>query len=279
MAHILRAYLGAIVLVFATVSNAAAITPSIGEIKDSRTTGQFFAGLDLQLKLVGDEMGDVKGIRTQLSKAVDETGRDLINPEKLRGDFEEFNPGGWQGNVVTLSLKNPARKAAVIKELKGEIELFMPAKDPNSIIRVPNFLANAGKPIQAPALKSAGVEFIALNKAEYDKIQAKKKEEAKAEAVKQGLPPEAMDFFGGFMQVGDNDLSLEINDPNNKIVSYEIQDAKGNKISTQGSMSTGNTKVVSFGQPVPADAQLVIYVMTPAAVQVAALSFNDIALP
>lgn len=261
------------------VGTALAITPSIGEIKDSRTTGEFFAGLDLELKLVGDDLADVKGIRTTITSAVDETGRDLVDPQKLKSDFEEFNTGSWQKNSVTLSLKNPARKAAVIKELNGELQFFVPKKDPSSTVKVVKIKAHTGKPIPSNVLKTAGIEFTVMNKADWEKHQQKEKEAAKTEALKQGITDMFEGMFGSFLDVGEHDLVYMIKDPNKKLVNYEVVDAAGQRIDNNGSMSTGDTKVVNYSQALPDDASLMLYVMTPGSIQTAKLAFNSIALP
>ena len=273
-------YVTAALIVLLTLnSTAGAITPSIGEIKDSRTTGEFFAGLDLELKLVGDDMADVKGIRTSITSAVDETGRDLVDPQKVKTDFEEFNTSSYQKNSVTLSLKNPARKAAVIKELKGELQFFVPKKDPSSTVKVLKLKAQTGKAIPSSVLKTAGIEMTVLSKADHEKQQQKKQEEAKAEALKQGITDMFDGMFGGFMDVGENDLVFMVKDPNKKLVNYEVVDASGKRIDNNGSMSTGEMKIVNYSQPLPDDATLMIYVMTPGSIQTAKLEFASIALP
>lgn len=75
---------------------------SAGTIEDRRTTGQFFGGLEVELKLTGDDLADAKASRVLLKKAVDETGRDLLPDEKKEPDFSTSGSSG-----LKVNLKNP----------------------------------------------------------------------------------------------------------------------------------------------------------------------------
>jgi hypothetical protein len=158
---------------------AAEVRTQAGDVKDTRTTGKFFAGLEVELKLAGDTLSDAKGIRTTIDKAVDDSGRDLFDPEKQNQHFNALKATGG-GEQVTVRLKNPARKATEIKELSGKLELHVPSADPAGTITISNMLAVLGHPIQNPVLKTAGVEVIVFNKKQFE-IQKKAEEQKKAE--------------------------------------------------------------------------------------------------
>ena len=55
---------------------------SAGTIEDRRTTGKFFGGLEIELKLTGDDLADARAARVKLTKAQDESGRDLLPAKK-----------------------------------------------------------------------------------------------------------------------------------------------------------------------------------------------------
>ncbi|MCB9029914.1 MAG: hypothetical protein H6619_02600 [Deltaproteobacteria bacterium] len=264
-------------------SFCSAITPSVGDIKDTRTTGQFFAGLEVEVKLVGDELSDIKGVNTKVKEAQDDTGRDIIDPQKQKEGFEPFNQGGWQQNKITLSFKNPSRKATTLAKLNGELDLFMPSKDPNAQIKIPNITAQSGKLLTAKALTDAGIKFVVMDKAAYDTEKKNNEEKMKKEAEAKGMANAMANafggMFGGFMQVSDNDLVFKIEDPQSKIVSYELQDASGNKIDNQGSMTMNDVRVMNFSMKIPSDAVLVIYVTTPHSSMAVPFSFDNLALP
>jgi|GEM_PF-2892520 len=65
-------------------SAGAQVQTQLGDVKDSRTTGQFFGGLTVNIKLLGDSVADAESIRTVINTAVDDTGRDLIDHEKQK---------------------------------------------------------------------------------------------------------------------------------------------------------------------------------------------------
>ncbi len=88
----------------------------VSEVSDRRTTGQFFAGSEIKLKLVGDALGDIRGVRRiQITKAVDDTGRNLVTDDKISsaGPFEFERIGKVSSQIEkTIKLGNPARKAS-----------------------------------------------------------------------------------------------------------------------------------------------------------------------
>src|SRR4051812_40103635 len=105
---------------------------ALGDVKDTRTTGTFFAGLEIQLKVIGDALEDASSVRAVVKSCTDDTGRDLIDPEKNERDFTKVHSG--TNTTLPLKLKNPARKSVSIPQLSGELELFVPKKDPAASI-------------------------------------------------------------------------------------------------------------------------------------------------
>ena len=95
-----------------------------GTIEDRRTTGKFFGGLEIELKLTGDDLADARAARVLLKKAVDESGHDLLPEQKRDEDFQKSS--GSSGPNLKVNLKNPARGAGAIKEVAGDV-LALPA--------------------------------------------------------------------------------------------------------------------------------------------------------
>lgn len=123
---------------------------SAGTVEDRRTTGQFFGGLEIELKLAGDDLADSKAARVIVAKALDATGRDLLPESGREPDFSDS-----ANSTMKVSLKNPARGAAAIREVSGEIQLFMPARDPAATAVVDKLASRLDKSVSAPGLKSA----------------------------------------------------------------------------------------------------------------------------
>jgi len=264
---------------------AFALDVQIGELKDSRTTGQFFKGLEVQLKLVGDGFTDAKALRATVSSATDSTGQNLINSEETsQKEFKEIsNFGGSSDNTVTLKFLNPARKAESLKELKGEIELFIPKNDPQSTVTLAGSKNWAGKLIDHPALKNAGVELKILTAAQQQENAKKESEEKIALMKKEGAPQEMIDFAmqmaGGFGGNDENSLTLSLKDPKNSLVSIEFVDASGQKIDSNGSMSSMGSKTLYFGSKVPDDASAVIHILSSKALVKVPIQLANVTLP
>ena len=92
--------------------------------------------MEMEVKITdGDLLNDAKAFRVTLTKAVDDTGFDLLNSEKFGPEFQRLEGNG----TFKLKLKNPARKAVAIDELTGEAELFVPKKDPAATVVVDSF--------------------------------------------------------------------------------------------------------------------------------------------
>ena len=267
---------------------------SAGTIEDRRTTGKFFGGLEVELKLTGDDLADAKASRVLLKKAVDETGRDLLPEEKKEPDFQTSG-----GSDLRISLKNPARGATALKEISGEVQLFTPSRDPAATVVVDRLLSRMDKPLSMPALKSQKIELAVVSpkvhranaakrNAEFDKEMAKNKaemekelanaspEDAKALEAIMGL---AKAFSGMMDEVGDNDLILNVKDADNRLMDVEVTRADGEIISSRGSMSSGELRILHFSEKLPPNAKLRVLVKTKKALVSSPFTLLNVPLP
>lgn len=268
-------------LVAAATVQAADVRLSVTEVTDSRSTGQFHNGLDIRLKLTGDDVSSVKGIRTVFAKVVDETGRNLLKEESQEKDFSSVRDNG-SGPEVTLRLKNPARRAATVKEITGELQLFMPDQDPAATVMVKNFRAATGTPLGDPRLVKAGLQVTVLSKADYDALSKKKEQEAREKMEKdlgQAMVQALEGMFSGFFQVGENDLLLKLADPGEVFISAEVVDGTGNVVPTTSTTYADEMRVLGFEQPLPTDAQLRVFLKTPKSVVTVPVKLVEIPLP
>lgn len=192
-------------------------------------------------------------------------------------------PESGLGPAVDLKLKNPARKAAVVRELAGTVELFMPERDPAATVVLRDFAARTGKPLADPALEKAGIRLTVLTKAEYDALAQQKKQQAAAAADRQNLGQAMAQAFegllGAFFQVGDHDLILQLTDPAGRFIHAEVLDGRGAAIATTSTTSADDLKVLGFARPLPADARLRIFVKTADSVVTIPFRLTDIPLP
>lgn len=265
---------------------AGDITVSVTEVRDSRTTGQFFAGLEMKLKVMGDTIADAKGLKLSVTRAVDDTGRDLLRKDDdIRKDFTKPDENRTGQAEIEVKLKNPSRKAAVVKELAGEVSVYSPGKDPDSVASLPSFMTHAGKKIDNKAIKNARVDLAIMTKKEFDEYKEQQKKEVKAkegEMVKEfgeAMAKALGSLFGGMMEISENSVILNIADPDSKVIDLEFSDAAGAAIRSGSTMRTGDIRVFEFEKPMPQDAKLTIFLITPKSMTRASFRISDIALP
>jgi hypothetical protein len=259
-----------------------------GTIEDRRTTGRFFAGLEIELKLTGDDLADAKSARILVMKAVDETGRDLLPERKADEDFKSIG-----SSELKLSLKNPARGASAVKEIAGEVQLFVPTRDPAAVVTIDRVLSRMDKPIDSPGLKAQQIAVRAVlpkahraaakkREAEFEKEMEKHKDEMKKEAgddkTAEALIALVKGFSGMMNEVGDNDLILEVEDEQ-KILDVSVVGPKGDTIDTRGSMSSGGLRILQFSEKLPAEAKLRLLLQTRKSIVSAPFSLTNVPLP
>lgn len=277
--HILGVLFFALFVVAASAF-ASDVKVIVAEVKDQRSTGEFFNNLEIKLKLIGDDSSSVRGIKTSISSAVDDTGRNLLLDNERKDSFETL----WDGKAeVNLKFKNPARKAAVIKEITGELQLFTPDKDPAATVLIKGFMKKVGKPVNDPALTKAGVAVTVLTKKEYESLKKEEENKAKEEAQKQGLTQAMISafegLFSGFFQVGDNDLLFKIKDPSGNLIEMDVIDPSGVKIKSHGNMRSHDLMVLNYNEAVPVDARLRLFLKTQKSLISIPLRLVDVALP
>ena len=266
----------------------------VENLKDTRTTqDSFFGGLEVELKIDDDDgLEKVKALRAVVDTAADDTGRKLVDPKKVEKDFDEVSE--YNRGKITLKLRNPARKAQAIAKLEGKIQLFEPSRDPKARVAVPLGGKAAAKPAADPALAASKIELTVLTAKQYEEgrkmeAEARKKEleKAKKNAAEElgGAMVEAFaGLFDAFSQVGENDLVMQVHDPEQKIVGFEVETKDGKTLKRQGSSTMGDTserhtRVLSFGEPLPESSKLIVHVATSKALVEVPFKLENVKLP
>jgi hypothetical protein len=290
-----RRALAPLVLLFAAPIFAAEkieVTP--GAIEDQRFSDDRFGGLSIELLLKGGNVADVKAVRVRVKSARDDLGTVLTQPERndKPRDFEEFSTDRHPGPQVRL--RSPRRDASKF-DVAGEVELFIPARDPDTKQRIGQFLGQLDKPISNKALKSAKVEITPLSSKEYKARQEKNrpnKEELIAEGKKNGATDkeiqqalalmEALSSLGG-EEPSENSILLETKDPDGKIISIDVVRADGTELPAPSRGSTGGREMkivkIDLSEKPPADATLVLTLRTSKAVVTVPLNWKEVPLP
>ena len=268
------------------------IDVTVQHINDRRSGGSF-SERTISMELGGVPSSQVAASRVLVSAAVDDTGASLLDDEKGEPDLQVNARGSMldEGEkdtpvTVALTLKNPSRKATKMKEVRGEVELFMPARDPNSVAEVSKFLSFSGKAINHPALKSNGVEILLLSKADIEaerkKIADAHRKEYKEAGYEDGEDLESMvrSMMEYTLNVEENDVPVRIKDPQNRIQELEYVDSAGEvkRVYTRD-LHEDIGSITTWGDPPAADWKLRVKMKTSKNLVRHAFVLKDIALP
>ncbi len=239
-------------LATATILHAA-VTVTVGEISDRRTTGEHFNGMEVKFKIAGPELAGCKGVRVTIKESADDTGKPVKMQkrfgnegafEKLEKPFGGFDKPKENEYEIKLELENPARAAKTVK-IAGSLDLLVPANDPASIITA-SPAKDAGAPLANPAIKASGAKIT---------LEA----------------PSA------------DGLGYKIKDPGNKVAAVEFCSADGKPLATSGTSRSnfgGSSSVsISFQDRPPAGAVVKIYLLTEKSVISIPLKLDAVTLP
>lgn len=260
----------------------------VSQVNDRRTNGQFFAQLVITLELPKIKTSDMAASRVIVSSAADDTGRDLVDHEAGEPMLETNQRMNMDDKSapaqVSVTLKNPDRKAGSVKEVRGEIELFIPARDPNSLADLAKFVPQSGKPLAHKALKANGVEITILTPAQIDaerkrRLDAKKKEYADYSYDEETLKNVLDSFSESNLALEENDLVARIKDPNRHIQDIAYLDASGQPQHVSVRDDEGLTRLSTWvGKPQP-DWKLRVTMRTAKNTSRHAFVLKDVKLP
>lgn len=265
------------------------------EIVDDRfSAGMLSGGLKVDLVLENDGKETIKAARFLAKEAKDDTGASLLGKDRKEPSFETLD----QQMKVRVELENPPRRAKSFR-LSGKLELYVPSKDPNAVVKVPGALAKKDKPLDSKGLKAAKVQVTVLSKRAYadlkksQKLDDAKIAEIRAEGKKHGVEGKEMDAMiemaKAFQEIGDGDLpdsavilsgkSAEME----KIVEVGLQKADGSEIDMGGRSSSSDSKTKSIvlqpREAPPDDAVLVFTILTDKAKVSVPVDLKEVPLP
>ncbi len=278
------------------IAVSAQVRVMADDVTDTRRSDGFFSKLEVKLKIFGDGLSEAKAMRLKVSKAVDETGKDLIGEKTNEDEFEEIGSSSNESSELEVELKNPARRATAVEEISGTIELFTPRKDPAATVAIANALRLTGKPLINPALKAQGIEITLWTKEQFEaqkkieeermkKLAESKRKEAAAEMGEEmaaGLMKIFGGLFGAMSEMDENNIALRLDDKHSKVLSIEFEDAAGKPIRRNSRSTMGDnpqTIIFGFEQKMPATAKMKVYLMTPKSVVSVLFKVTNVPLP
>jgi hypothetical protein len=288
-----RAVAPFLLLVVSTLLAAEDVKVSAGTVEDQRFSDDRFGGLTIDLVFKGGALADVKAVRVRVKSARDDAGTVLYKPERddKPRDFEEYSANRQPGPQVHLS--SPSRDASTV-DVAGEVELFLPGRDPNTKQRFERFLGALDKPISNSALKSAKVEITPLSAKDYKARQEKnrpKKEDIIAEGKKQGVSEaeiqqalSLMDALGSLSEApSENSVLVETKDPDGRIIAIDVVRSDGTELPAPSRSSSGGRELkmvkIELSEKPPADAALVVTLRTAKSLVTVPLDLRGVALP
>jgi hypothetical protein len=276
----MRAFVGCTFFALALASSALAqsgVGVELDEITDNRLSeGMMTGGCELRVKLTGNGLDKAQAARIVVKEAKDDRGTSLYN-EPMSNDFtaRDVNNG-----TIQFSLKQPARAATTVR-IKGTVELYVPGRDPGSIVKVDKALAKPDAPLASKGLKAAKVDLTLLSRAGYATLMKTRKlteadiEKIRAEGKKRGVSEKEVEAMIGFAKAmegmdGDTPEGAVIlsgkKDAFDRVFRVEILGTDGKPVDV-GSHSTstrGDDSIMTMqpNQPPPANASLQFSLLT-----------------
>jgi hypothetical protein len=256
---------------------------SAGDITDKRSSGSFSGDCTVEIKFTGDTAATASSVRAvRITKAIDETGRDLKSDEKEHfSGFADMN----RGSTVLkkeVTLKNPSRNAHLIKVIEGEASFFSPTEANGGKTIIKDALAHPGEPFDNATLKQLKIQITYLTKESVEAAKQKKKAGATAgDKLGEGLADAFGSMFSGFGSSSHEKgaIDLQINDPDKRFVKVEFQDADGKTLDSQGHMSYGDFHHYGLKTALPTGLQMVLYLATPEASINVPFKLENVPLP
>ncbi|HVT04706.1 MAG TPA: hypothetical protein VHL58_15190 [Thermoanaerobaculia bacterium] len=290
----MRVALAAMTALSISPSSEAASTKSlqvnVSQVNDRRSSGSF-SQLSIFLELPTVLSTDLAASRVILKAAEDDKGKNLLDTSAGEPRLETNRQGSFGPDdkkvspaSVSFELKNPDRQATRVKEIRGEVELFMPAKDANSVALIPKFLSSSGKSLSHKALKANGVEIAIVSKAQLDaerkKVGDKRREEAKAQGSEgEDLESAVTNAMENFFTPDAGDVVLKVKDPNHHIQDISFID-KGGEVKPGNAHDVEGWTIVSrYGEPPAADWGLRISMQTEKNILRYPFVLTDVPLP
>ena len=255
----------------------AQVSVELDEVIDNRVSaGPFVGNLELRLKLNGSGLDKASGARVVVKEAKDDKGT-VLTPS---GDLPDFTPRDYNSGMLNLSLKSPPRAASSVR-VKGNVEMYVPSRDPNAIVKVEKALSKYDTPLSAKALKAAKINITPISREKYvaqmkaQKIDDEKIAKIKEEGKKQGVDEKEIEamielakaFQGLNTEPSEGAVLLSGKEADfDRIFRIEIlgSDGKPIDINSRSTSTSGEDSLMTLNpsSPPPPDAVLQLFLIT-----------------
>jgi hypothetical protein len=256
----------------------------VSEVTDTRSTGSSRSECNVGLTFTGDAVADSMRVhQVRLTKAQDELGRDLILAKADQS--EDFANADYRSVTLRarVALRNPSRNASFIKIIEGEVDLFNPTANNGGQLVIKNAVNSPAEPIEDPTLKKYGIQLMYLTKDSYA-AKVKHLEDKSDTATNSELDEAFGDRFktmltAMFASETRRSATLFLKDPEKRVIELVFLDASGKPLQRNGGVTSGEIRKVNLDAPIPADAQLLIKLVTPESIQTCPFKTENIPLP
>lgn len=246
----------------------------------------------LLLTLVASDLkdSDVRGKRIVVRKAVDDTGASLVPAGADEATFE-LNLGALSERSrktpagFLVRLESPSRAAKSLTVVSGQVEIYVPGRDPASTVTIQRYLSTDGRPLADPALSSNGVKvtvlgpkgFAAERKAAGEAARKKAREEGLGEYEVEQRGESAERLMPGF----DPKLHtlLKVDDPHDRIGSFGHVDPQGKEAPAWSEIDSGYALLTHPADERGTEWGLRIHLKTPKSMVVRTFALKDVPLP
>jgi hypothetical protein len=280
MRRVIRAgaLLGILISITASVHAQSGVQVELDEVTDNRVTaGPWKGSLELRVNVKGAAADKASAARIIVNDARDDRGT-ALSKDSTKPDFmsRQVNSGTLQFSIGT-----PARSANAVK-IKGSVELYVPARDPASVVTIDKALSKLDAPLSAKPLQAAKIAITPLSPAAYAaarkarKLDDQKVAELRAEGKRRGASDAEIEQAVGLAKAFES-MDEEL-PPGTVILSgakadfdriflVEIIGTDGNPIDIRGRSvsSTGDLPslmTIQPAEPPPANASLRLSLLT-----------------
>lgn len=275
-----------------TPAKATPANATLKTVQDRRSEGHF-PRCTLGIELPDIPAWEARASRVVVMKAVDDLGTNLVREDAAdarleptqRGSFGQPREGPAPPTIVFAELKNPPRKATTLKEVSGEIELYIPGRDPNGEAGFPKILSMAGKPLAHAALKANGVEISVLSQDQIAAERKKAEDAERAKAKREGITDEEtvksmVDYVSdSFPKGGEGQIVLRVKDPKKAIQDFKMADGEGNPQFNGKSDQAGLTILEFWGEKPKPDWTMKVLMQSDSSLVRFTFVFRDVPLP
>ena len=215
------------------------VTESRARTAANDTSGR----LVLHPKLQGEGLEEAKAFRIRVAAAVDGAGASILpdEPEPARWEESASGPG------LRIALESPPRASAAVT-VTGTVDLWAPGRDPAAEVKVrlPKVLSREGKPLAAKGLADAGV---------------------------------ALRLSASESSVGVSGKAADLD----RVRTLRLLRPDGSEVAASGLQRGSDGATASFevllAEPPPADATLVVGLLTKKSVLAVPFELKDVPLP